>query len=92
MTARRLLGTLAGPERGVAGLKQAGRWYAGTRALDDPEISPAFADLTDLPPAIVFIGHRDILLPDARRIEELGAAAGVRVELRETPVNPRRAG
>lgn len=73
------------PELGVAGLKQAGRWYAGTRALDDPEISPAFADLTDLPPAIVFIGHRDILLPDARRIEELGAAAGVRVELREYP-------
>ncbi|MBB5916047.1 acetyl esterase/lipase [Nocardia transvalensis] len=73
------------PELGVTGLKQAGRWYAGRRALDDPEISPAFADLTELAPAIVFIGHRDILLPDARRIKELGDAAGVPVELREYP-------
>lgn len=73
------------PELGVTGLKQAGRWYAGERALDDPEISPAFADLTGLAPVMVFIGHRDILLPDARRIKELGDAAGVRVDLREYP-------
>lgn len=73
------------PELGVSALKQAGRWYAGARALDDPEISPAFADLTGLPPIAVFIGHRDILLPDARRVRELGDAAGVPVELHEYP-------
>lgn len=73
------------PELGVSGLKQADRWYAGERALDDPHISPAFADLTGIAPAIVFIGHRDILLPDARRVAELGAAAGVPVELHEYP-------
>lgn len=76
------------PELGVTGLKQAGRWYAAGRALDDPEISPAFADLTGLAPAVVFIGHRDILLPDARRVRELGAAAGVPVELHEYPGMP----
>ncbi|WP_024799356.1 alpha/beta hydrolase [Nocardia sp. BMG51109] len=73
------------PELGVSGLKQAGRWYAGRRALDDPEISPAFADLARLAPIVVFIGHRDILLPDARRIRELGDLAGVPVELHEYP-------
>ncbi|NUS94825.1 MAG: alpha/beta hydrolase fold domain-containing protein, partial [Nocardia sp.] len=73
------------PELGVTGPKQAGRWYAGSRTLYDPEISPAFADLTGIAPTIVFIGHRDILLPDARRVAELDDAAGVRVELREYP-------
>ncbi len=73
------------PELGVAGLQQAGRWYAAGLALDDPHISPAFADLTGLAPIMVFIGHRDILLPDARRIAELGAAAGVPIDLREYP-------
>ncbi|MBF6175764.1 alpha/beta hydrolase [Nocardia blacklockiae] len=73
------------PELGVTGLRQAGRWYAAERALDDPGISPAFADLTGLAPVVVFIGHRDILLPDARRIEELGRRAGVRVDLHEYP-------
>ncbi len=71
------------PELGVTGLQQAGRWYAGDRAIDDPEISPAFADLTGLSPIVVFTGDRDILLPDARRIEELGEKAGVPVELHE---------
>ncbi|RDI43671.1 alpha/beta hydrolase fold domain-containing protein [Nocardia mexicana] len=76
------------PELGVTGLKQAGRWYAGERALDDPEVSPAFADLSGLAPAVVFIGHRDILLPDARRIKELGDIAGMPVELHEYPAMP----
>jgi epsilon-lactone hydrolase len=71
------------PELGVTGLKQAGRWYAGKRALDDPEISPAFAELAELAPIVVFTGDRDILMPDARRIKELGEKAGVAVELRE---------
>ena len=73
------------PELGVTGLRQAARWYANGRALDDPEISPAFGDLTASPPIIVFSGDRDILLPDARRIKELGHSAGARVELHEYP-------
>lgn len=71
------------PELGVTGLRQAGRWFAGSRALDDPEVSPAFGDLEGSAPVIVFIGDRDILLPDARRIERLGEAAGVEVSLHE---------
>ncbi|MCF8589224.1 alpha/beta hydrolase [Gordonia liuliyuniae] len=73
------------PELGVTGLRQAGRWFAGARALDDPEVSPAFADLDGSAPVVVFIGHRDILLPDARRIKQLGDDAGVRIELNEYP-------
>lgn len=71
------------PELGVIGLRQAGHWYAAGRALYDPDISPAFADIAGSPPISVFIGHRDILLPDARRIAELGQRAGVRVDLHE---------
>ncbi|UQE76603.1 alpha/beta hydrolase [Gordonia sp. PP30] len=73
------------PELGVDGLRQAGRWFAGQRALDDPVVSPAFGDLGGSPPVTVFIGDRDILLPDARRIKSLGDAAGVEVDLHEYP-------
>lgn len=71
------------PELGVTGLRQAAQWYAAGRALDDPQISPAFADLTASPPIIVFSGDRDILLPDARRVSDLAEAAGVSVVLHE---------
>ncbi|WP_341267103.1 alpha/beta hydrolase [Gordonia malaquae] len=73
------------PELGVTGLRQAGQWFAGSRALDDPEVSPAFGDLEGSAPITVFIGDRDILLPDARRIKQLGDAAGVEVDLHEYP-------
>ncbi|EGD54125.1 putative esterase [Gordonia neofelifaecis NRRL B-59395] len=71
------------PELGVTGLRQAGRWFAGTRDLDDPEVSPAFGALDGSAPVVVFVGDRDILLPDARRIKRLGDAAGVEVDLYE---------
>lgn len=71
------------PELGVTGLRLAAQWYAAGRALDDPDISPAFGDLTGSAPLIVFSGDRDILLPDARHIERLGRDADVPTELHE---------
>lgn len=45
-----------------------------------PELSPIFADLKGLPPTLVQIGSKEILLDDAARFEEKAKAAGVKVE------------
>src|SRR5690625_63873 len=71
------------PELGVAGLRQAGRWYAGPEPLEDPGISPVHADLTALPPMTVFTGTRDILNPDAHRIGASARRHGVPVTLHD---------
>ncbi len=43
------------------------RWWAGApEDLSRPEVSPTLADLNDLPPALVFAGTRDLLLPGCR--------------------------
>ena len=52
-------------------------WWAGSPDdLGRPEVSPALADLTGLPPALMFCGTHDMLVPGcrllARRAEEAG--------------------
>jgi acetyl esterase/lipase len=44
--------------------------YAGGASHDDPELSPLFADLTGLPPALIAAGARDPLLADSTRLAE----------------------
>lgn len=75
----------ADPALGVDGLRQAGRWYAADTPLDDPEISPAHADLSDLGRVLVLIGTHDVLLPDARMLHRTACAHGQHVELHEFP-------
>lgn len=58
----------------------AGR-YAGVLSLDDPRVSPAFGDLSGLPPLLIHAGGAEVLLDDARMLAERAAAAGVSVEL-----------
>ena len=60
-----------------AGLHPIAQSWAGDLALDDPRVSPLFGDLTDLPPVEVWVGTRDITLPDCRELERrmpVGAA------------------
>ncbi len=71
------------PELGAAGLRQAGRWYAGPEPLDTPGISPVHVDLTGFPPMTVFTGTRDILNPDAQRVSENAERDGVAVTLHD---------
>ncbi|GFG69033.1 alpha/beta hydrolase [Mycolicibacter senuensis] len=71
------------PELGIAGLRQAGRWYADGEDVDDPGISPVHADFTGFPPMAVFTGTRDILNPDARRVRDAATARGVPVDFHE---------
>jgi acetyl esterase/lipase len=54
----------------------------------DPEISPLYADLSDMPPAIFTIGTEDPLLDDTLFMEARWRAAGGATELRIWPEAP----
>ncbi len=47
----------------------------------DPLISPVFADLTGMPPSLIFAGGDEMLLSDARTMHEKLQAVGVRSTL-----------
>jgi epsilon-lactone hydrolase len=55
----------------------AARAYAGEAALDDPLVSPLYADLRGLPPMLVHVGSDEILRDDACRLVERAREAGV---------------
>ncbi|XID75096.1 alpha/beta hydrolase [Alkanindiges sp. WGS2144] len=53
-------------------LAQGSRYYAGEQyRLGDPLVSPLFADLSGLPPTLVQVGSKEILLDDANRFKAL---------------------
>ncbi|MFE2977614.1 alpha/beta hydrolase [Streptomyces sp. NPDC059258] len=53
-----------------------------------PDISPLYADLTGLPPALLVVGAEDILLEDNLTLAGRLSAAGNDVELRVYPASP----
>ncbi|UAL29396.1 alpha/beta hydrolase [Nocardioides rotundus] len=54
----------------------AGWWAGSADDLDRPEVSPALADLSGLPPALMFCGTRDLLVPGCRLLARRAAEAG----------------
>ena len=52
------------------GLRVAGEAWADELALDDPRVSPIHGDFESLPPIAVFVGTRDIFVPDCRRLRD----------------------
>ncbi|MEV7415869.1 alpha/beta hydrolase [Streptomyces sp. NPDC089919] len=68
-----------------AGLREAGRLYAGTLEPADPRVSPLYGELAGLPPVTVFTGTRDVLGTDARELLARARAAGVEVDFHEAP-------
>ncbi|MGA0597476.1 alpha/beta hydrolase [Enterovirga sp. CN4-39] len=53
-----------------------------------PLASPLYADLSGLPPLLVHVGERELLLDDAARLVERAAAAGDEVAFERWPVVP----
>jgi acetyl esterase/lipase len=61
-------------------------WWAGSAEdLSRPEVSPALADLAGLPPALMFCGTRDTLVPGCRLLADRAAAAGWDLTYLEAP-------
>ena len=58
------------------------------RSTFNPAISPAFADLCDLPPALMSVGTADHLLDDTLMLASRWAVAGNEVELFVAPDMP----
>ncbi len=67
----------------VGPIRELGRIWAGDRDPLSPQCSPLYADLTDLPPTAIFIGHHDVFLPDCRTFAGRMKQAGRHVELYE---------
>ena len=61
------------------------KYYCPDENLEDPLISPVFANVAGLPPTLVQVGDDEILLSDSTRITEKMNAAGVEVELQIYP-------
>jgi monoterpene epsilon-lactone hydrolase len=62
-------------------LQPAADAYRASEPVSHPQVSPLFADLKGLPPLLIQVGTREILLDDARRLAERAEAAGVEVTL-----------
>jgi monoterpene epsilon-lactone hydrolase len=58
-----------------------GRTYVGDREPSDPLASPVHAPLDGLPPLLIQVGSREVLLDDARAIDRKARDAGVPAEL-----------
>lgn len=69
--------------------RRAGDYLGGTHtALDDPLVSPVFADLAGLPPMLIQAGSHEVLLDDATTLAARAAAHDVAVTLDITPGVP----
>jgi acetyl esterase/lipase len=71
------------PFLGVAGLQYGGAAYA--RDVDPKSylVSPVYGSVKDLAPISLFIGTRDILFPDCRKLRNKAEDEGVRIDYRE---------
>jgi epsilon-lactone hydrolase len=67
---------------GIAHLfEPACRAYAGEASLDDPYVSPIYADLTGLPPMLVHVGTDELMLEGATQFVARARACGVDASL-----------
>lgn len=62
------------------------RWmapvYVGDASPRDPLVSPIYADLSNLPPLLIYVSDAEVLLDDSIRLAERARQCGVEVDLR----------
>ena len=68
----------------LEGIRAGGRLYAGD-AVADPLASPLLADLRALPPLLLQVGTRELLLSDSTRFADRARTAGCSVTLEVEP-------
>lgn len=68
---------------GVEGLKLAGKAYAGDTSTDYYLLSPIYGPLERLGKITVFIGSREILVADARKLKAIADEKGIELNYRE---------
>lgn len=66
-------------------LAWAARTYLGGHPAEHPLASPLFGEFEGLPPMMIHVGGREILLDDAIRLADAARAAGVAVRLEIEP-------
>ena len=64
------------PFLGLEGLHSAAKWYSADLGLQHPLVNPMRGPVAGLPPITLFIGSRDLLLPDCERFRDNVTAAG----------------
>jgi len=70
------------PSAGGRFVRQLFNFYAPNAKPDDPAVSPIYGKFDDLPPFMIHVGSREVLLGDAARLAEAAREAGVEVHLR----------
>jgi acetyl esterase/lipase len=65
----------------IEGLREMGRHYAAGDMARHPHAAPLYADYQGIPPLLIQVGTREILLDDATRVAKKARAAEVDVEL-----------
>ena len=73
------------PFLGVSALRKAGLAYAGNANPEQFMLSPINGPLEGLGQISVFAGSRDILVADARKLNELARQKGIAINYREYP-------
>lgn len=69
----------------VDGLRECGKWWAGSEDPSSPHMSPLYAKLSGLPPISLFQGDYDIFVIDARTFAAKAKFAGVELWYEEYP-------
>jgi epsilon-lactone hydrolase len=64
----------------IDGLRETGKQYAGDD-LRNPLAAPLYGDFKGLPPLLIQVGTREVLLDDSTRVADKARAAGVSVQL-----------
>jgi acetyl esterase/lipase len=64
------------------GIRKMASVYLGDASPRDPLVSPLYADLSELPPMLVYASSTEVLLDDSVRLAERARQAGVSIDLR----------